>query len=147
MYTVLSIFLSKVLHLKVSINSNAPDFASRATRPSAALYPQLFSVPLTFSLVSFIGIIVSSSSQTIYGEAIWSPIDLLGKFLDDSPSSATRFGVGFSLPPLNPQVIVLTGLHAQVWFISASFIIAQVFMILSIYSLFLVLTVALHDFS
>ncbi|KAJ7108511.1 permease for cytosine/purines, uracil, thiamine, allantoin-domain-containing protein [Mycena epipterygia] len=84
--------------------TNAPDFASRAKTPSAALLPQLISVPLTFSLVSFIGIIVSSSSVAIYGEAVWSPIDLLGKFLDDSPSSATRFGV---------------------WFISASFIIAQ----------------------
>ncbi|KAF7351206.1 hypothetical protein MSAN_01551700 [Mycena sanguinolenta] len=84
--------------------TNAPDFASRAKTPSAALFPQLFSVPITFSLVSFIGIIVSSSSVTIYGEAIWSPIDLLGKFLDDDPSHATRFGV---------------------WFISASFIIAQ----------------------
>jgi len=84
--------------------TNAPDFASRADRPSAALWPQLFSVPLAFSLVSFIGIIVSSSSQAIYGEAIWSPIDLLGKFLDGNPSHATRFGV---------------------WFISASFIIAQ----------------------
>ncbi|KAL0960035.1 hypothetical protein HGRIS_011683 [Hohenbuehelia grisea] len=71
---------------------NAPDFASRARSPSAALFPQLLSVPIAFSLVSFIGIIVSSSSQTIYGEAIWSPIDLLGKFLDDNPSSATRFG-------------------------------------------------------
>ncbi|KAJ7267010.1 permease for cytosine/purines, uracil, thiamine, allantoin-domain-containing protein [Mycena haematopus] len=84
--------------------TNAPDFASRAKTPSAALLPQLISVPVNFSLVSFIGIIVSSSSVTIYGEAVWSPIDLLGKFLDDSPSHATRFGV---------------------WFISASFIIAQ----------------------
>ena len=73
--------------------SNAPDFASRATTPSAAVLPQLFAVPLGFSIVSFIGIIVSSSSQTLYGEAIWSPIDLLGKFLDDDPSHATRFGV------------------------------------------------------
>ncbi|KAJ7359321.1 permease for cytosine/purines, uracil, thiamine, allantoin-domain-containing protein [Mycena albidolilacea] len=84
--------------------TNAPDFASRAKTPAAALLPQLISVPLTFSLVSFIGIIVSSSSVTIYGEAVWSPIDLLGKFLDNNPSHATRFGV---------------------WFISASFIIAQ----------------------
>ncbi|KAJ7666177.1 permease for cytosine/purines, uracil, thiamine, allantoin-domain-containing protein [Mycena polygramma] len=84
--------------------TNAPDFASRAKTPAAAFLPQLISVPLTFSLVSFIGIIVSSSSVAIYGEAVWSPIDLLGKFLDDSPSHATRFGV---------------------WFISASFIIAQ----------------------
>jgi NCS1 family nucleobase:cation symporter-1 len=84
--------------------TNAPDFASRAASTKAAMLPQLISVPLTFSLVSFVGIIVSSSSQTIYGEAIWSPIDLLGKFLDGNPSSATRFGV---------------------WFIAASFIIAQ----------------------
>ncbi|KAJ7634856.1 permease for cytosine/purines, uracil, thiamine, allantoin-domain-containing protein [Roridomyces roridus] len=84
--------------------TNAPDFASRAKTPSAALLPQLISVPITFSLVSFIGIIVSSSSVAIFGEAVWSSIDLLGMFLDHNPSSATRFGV---------------------WFISASFIIAQ----------------------
>ena len=95
--------------LIVSRNSlayrNAPDFASRARTPGAAGWPQLISVPLGFSIVSFFGVIVSSSSQAIYGEAIWSPIDLLGKFLDGNPSSATRFGV---------------------WFIAASFIIAQV---------------------
>ncbi|KAF4583433.1 hypothetical protein EYR38_002184 [Pleurotus pulmonarius] len=36
---------------------NAPDFASRATSPAAAFLPQLLSVPITFSVVSFIGII------------------------------------------------------------------------------------------
>lgn len=84
--------------------TNAPDFASRAKYPAAAGLPQLISVPLGFSIVSFIGIIVSSSSQVIFGEPVWSPIDLLGKFLDNSPSHATRFGV---------------------WFIAAAFIIAQ----------------------
>ncbi|KAH9829586.1 permease for cytosine/purines, uracil, thiamine, allantoin-domain-containing protein [Rhodofomes roseus] len=84
--------------------TNAPDFASRARRPQDALWPQLISMPLGFGIVCFLGIIVSSSSQTIYGEAIWSPITLLGTFLDDSPSHATRFAV---------------------WFISAAFVIAQ----------------------
>ena len=87
------------------VSRNAPDFSSRAKTPSAALWPQLISVPLGFSLVSFVGLVVSSSSEAIYGEAIWSPIDLLNRFLDGSPSRATRFGV---------------------WFIAASFIIAQV---------------------
>ena len=76
-----------------SPHSNAPDFASRARRPSAAGLPQLLAVPLTFSIVSFLGIIVSSSSQVIFGEPVWSPIDLLDRFLDDDPSDATRFGV------------------------------------------------------
>jgi hypothetical protein len=73
--------------------SNAPDFASRAKRPFAAGLPQLLAVPFTFSIVSFIGIIVSSSSQVIFGEPVWSPVDLLDRFLDDHPSHATRFGV------------------------------------------------------
>ena len=89
---------------------NAPDFASRAKTPSAAALPQLIAMPLGFIIVSFMGIIVSSSSTVIYGQSIWNPIDLLGKFLDPDangkgPSSSTRFGV---------------------WFISASFILAQV---------------------
>ncbi|KAI9458674.1 permease for cytosine/purines, uracil, thiamine, allantoin-domain-containing protein [Lactarius psammicola] len=88
----------------VSLVTNAPDFASRARRPFAAGLPQLLAVPLTFSIVGFIGIIVSSSSQVIFGEPVWSPVDLLNRFLDDNPSHATRFGV---------------------WFISTAFIIAQ----------------------
>ena len=79
------------------LHSNAPDFASRATTPAAAILPQLISVPLGFSIVSFIGIIVSSSSHTIYGETIWDPIELLDMFLNDSPSSATRFGVRYQV--------------------------------------------------
>ena len=89
---------------------NAPDFASRAKTPSAAALPQLIAMPLGFIVVSFMGIIVSSSSTVIYGQTIWNPIDLLGKFLEPDengkgPKSGTRFGV---------------------WFISASFILAQV---------------------
>ncbi|KAG0706917.1 permease for cytosine/purines, uracil, thiamine, allantoin-domain-containing protein [Suillus ampliporus] len=90
---------------QATIITNAPDFASRARTPSAALYPQLFAIPITASFVCLIGILVSSSSQAIYGEAIWSPIDLLEIFLNDNPSGATRFGV---------------------WFISTSFMLAQV---------------------
>jgi len=88
----------------ITLVTNAPDFASRSRRPSDAALPQLFSIPIGYGVVSFIGVIVSSSSQAIYGEAIWSPIDLLGMFLDNHPSHATRFGA---------------------WFIAAAFIIAQ----------------------
>ncbi|KAJ8595845.1 hypothetical protein M405DRAFT_837575 [Rhizopogon salebrosus TDB-379] len=67
------------------------------------LFPALVN-PYSFGVICLLGVIVSSSSQTIYGEVIWSPVDLLGKFLDDDPSPATRFGV---------------------WFIAASLIVAQ----------------------
>ncbi|KAG1730820.1 permease for cytosine/purines, uracil, thiamine, allantoin-domain-containing protein [Suillus paluster] len=66
----------------VTIITNAPDFASRARTPSAALYPQLVASPVT-------------AAFAIYGTAIWSPIVLLENFLNDNPSKATRFGVWF----------------------------------------------------
>ncbi|SMY19597.1 unnamed protein product [Zymoseptoria tritici ST99CH_1A5] len=73
---------------------NDPDFSRFARKPSDALWSQLFTIPVGFALTSFIGIIVSSSSKVIYGEAIWSPLDLLTLFLnDDNVSGGTRFGV------------------------------------------------------
>jgi len=72
---------------------NDPDFSRFAQKPRDALWSQLFTIPIGFAVTSFIGIIVSSSSTVIYGEAIWNPLDLLSSFLLDNASSAERFGV------------------------------------------------------
>ncbi|RKU47271.1 hypothetical protein DL546_009055 [Coniochaeta pulveracea] len=71
---------------------NDADFTRFAGKPKDALWSQLFTIPLGFAVTSFIGIIVSSSSTIIYGDAIWDPLELLGRFLDDG-GSAQRFGV------------------------------------------------------
>lgn len=71
---------------------NSLDFSRVARKPKDALYPQLFTIPISFAITSFIGIIVSSSSGVLYGEPIWNPLDLLGKFLDGA-SKGERFGV------------------------------------------------------
>lgn len=84
---------------------NASDFSRFAHKPSNAVVPQIVAIPMTFGLVSFVGIIVASSSQAIYGEAFWDPLTMLSKMLEEDPyDSGTRAGV---------------------FFISASFIIAQ----------------------
>jgi NCS1 family nucleobase:cation symporter-1 len=71
---------------------NDPDFARFAGKPKDALWSQLFTIPGGFALTSFIGIIVSSSSQVIFHEPIWSPLDLLTRFLEGA-NSGERFGV------------------------------------------------------
>ncbi|KAL9088604.1 MAG: hypothetical protein Q9165_006124 [Trypethelium subeluteriae] len=71
---------------------NDPDFARFARKPRDAFWSQLFTIPIGFAVTSFIGIIVSSSSIVIYGQPIWSPLDLLTRFLDEG-GSAQRFGV------------------------------------------------------
>ena len=71
---------------------NDPDFSRFARKPKDALWSQFFTIPISFAVTSFIGIIVSSSSQVVYNEAIWDPLDLLDKFIDDG-GSGQRFGV------------------------------------------------------
>ncbi|KAH7370983.1 uracil permease [Pyrenochaeta sp. MPI-SDFR-AT-0127] len=71
---------------------NDPDFARFAKKPSDAFLPQLLTIPIGFAVTSFIGIIVSSSSTVIFGEAIWNPLRLLEAFLEEG-GSAQRFGV------------------------------------------------------
>lgn len=71
---------------------NDPDFARFARKPRDALWSQLITIPVGFAVTSFIGIIVSSSSVIIFGEATWNPLSVLSLFLKDA-SSGERFGV------------------------------------------------------
>ncbi|KAK4233518.1 permease for cytosine/purines, uracil, thiamine, allantoin-domain-containing protein [Achaetomium macrosporum] len=88
---------------------NDPDFSRFAAKPRDALWSQLFTIPISFAVTSFIGIIVSSSSSIIYGgEPIWDPLVLLERFIDDG-DSAQRFGVfiiaaAFSLAQLGTNI-------------------------------------------
>ncbi|CAF4598793.1 unnamed protein product [Rotaria sp. Silwood1] len=74
---------------------NNSDYTRFASQPSVIFWPQMIAIPLGFSLTSFIGLIVGSSSKVIYGKEIWNPLELLNTFLDNMPSSATRVGVFF----------------------------------------------------
>ena len=58
------------------------------------MWSQLITIPTSFALTSFVGIIVSSSSSVLYGQPIWNPLDLLGRFLDHG-NSGHRAGVFF----------------------------------------------------
>lgn len=51
---------------------NAPDFASRAKKPSAAVWPQLISMPLGFTITSFLGIVIASASAPQFGTQIFN---------------------------------------------------------------------------
>ncbi|KAE8376609.1 permease for cytosine/purines, uracil, thiamine, allantoin-domain-containing protein [Aspergillus bertholletiae] len=87
---------------------NNPDFSRYARKPRDAIWSQLITIPAGFAVTSFIGIVVTSSSTVIFGEAVWNPLILLGKFLEDA-SSAERFGVfviasGFALAQLGTNI-------------------------------------------
>lgn len=72
---------------------NAPDFARFSRTPNSSSYVQLFAIPFLFSITCLIGILVTAAGYKLYGINYWSPIDILGKFLETSYTSGTRAGV------------------------------------------------------
>jgi NCS1 family nucleobase:cation symporter-1 len=59
---------------------NIPDFSRYARSQKAQMLGQALGLPTAMTLYSFIGVAVTSASLVIFGEAIWDPVVLLGRF-------------------------------------------------------------------
>ena len=59
---------------------NIPDFTRYAKSQKAQALGQALGLPAAMTLYSFIGVAVTSASAVLFGEAIWDPVTLLGKF-------------------------------------------------------------------
>src|SRR5689334_1341894 len=59
---------------------NIPDFTRYAKSQKAQVMGQAIGLPATMALYSFIGVAVTSASVVIFGEPVWDPVDLLGRF-------------------------------------------------------------------
>ena len=59
---------------------NIPDFTRYAKSQKAQVWGQVIGLPTTMTLYSFIGVAVTSASVVLFGEAIWDPVELLGRF-------------------------------------------------------------------
>lgn len=72
---------------------NAPDFSRFSRTPVSSSWVQLVAIPLLFSITCLIGILVTAAGYELYGINYWSPIDVLGKFLETTFTRGTRGGV------------------------------------------------------
>ena len=63
-----------------TLSLNIPDFTRYAKSQKAQITGQAIGLPTSMTLFSFIGVVVTSATVIIYGEAIWDPIVLAGKF-------------------------------------------------------------------
>ena len=59
---------------------NIPDFTRYAKSQKAQVWGQALGLPATMALYSFIGVAVTSASVVLFGQPIWDPVELLGKF-------------------------------------------------------------------
>lgn len=63
-----------------TLSLNIPDFTRYAKDQGAQIIGQAFGLPVAMTLFSMLGIVCTSASTVIFGEAIWSPVELLGRF-------------------------------------------------------------------
>ena len=59
---------------------NIPDFTRYSKSQGAQIVGQGFGLPVAMTLYTFVGIAVTSASVVLFGEPIWNPITLIGRF-------------------------------------------------------------------
>ena len=63
-----------------TLSISIPDFTRYARTQRAQIVGQALGLPPTMALFSFIGVAVASATVVLFGEAIWDPVVLLGRF-------------------------------------------------------------------
>ncbi len=63
-----------------TLSLNIPDFTRYAKSQKAQISGQAIGLPPSMTLFAFIGVVVTSATFIIYGETIWDPLVLAGKF-------------------------------------------------------------------
>jgi NCS1 family nucleobase:cation symporter-1 len=81
---------------------NIPDFTRYAKSQRAQMIGQALGLPAAMTLYAFIGVVVTSASAVIFGEPIWDPVVLLGRF--NQPIVALIALVALLLATLNTNV-------------------------------------------
>ncbi|CCD26951.1 uridine permease NDAI_0J00590 [Naumovozyma dairenensis CBS 421] len=71
---------------------NAPDFARFSKTSKSSIYSQLIALPFLYAVISLIGILSATAAYTLYGINYWSPLDILGRYLDHK-TAGNRAGV------------------------------------------------------
>jgi NCS1 family nucleobase:cation symporter-1 len=85
-----------------TLSLNIPDFTRYSKSQESQIVGQAFGLPVAMVLYSFIGIAVTSASTVVFGEAIWNPVTLLGRF--HQPWIAFLGLVGLLIATLNVNI-------------------------------------------
>lgn len=79
-----------------TLSLNIPDFTRYAKNQKAQINGQVIGLPPSMTLFAFIGVVVTSATFIIYGETIWDPVVLAGKFENKLLVSIAMIAVAIS---------------------------------------------------
>jgi len=75
----LPIFLTAQIGFWATLSLNMPDFTRYAKNQKAQMLGQTLGLPTTMTFFAGMGVIITSASEKIYGQAIWDPTELVAK--------------------------------------------------------------------
>ena len=76
-----------------TLSLNIPDFTRYAKSQRAQIIGQAIGLPPAMTLFAFIGVVVTSATAIVFGQAIWDPVVLAGKFTSPILVSFAMFAV------------------------------------------------------
>lgn len=79
-----------------TLSLNIPDFTRYAKSQKSQVNGQIIGLPPSMTLFAFIGVIVTSATFLIYGETVWDPVILAGKFENKILVSITMIAIAIS---------------------------------------------------
>lgn len=88
--------LTGMIGFWATLSLNIPDFTRYAKSQRAQINGQAIGLPSSMTLFSFIGVVVTSATVIIYGETIWDPLILAGKFSSKFLVSIAMIAVAIS---------------------------------------------------
>ena len=94
--------LTAMVGFWATLSLNIPDFTRYAKTQKDQIVGQAIGLPGTMVLFSFIGIAVTSTTVIIFGEPIWDPVVLLGKF--ESPWVVALSMIGLTIATLSTNI-------------------------------------------
>ncbi|MEO6323612.1 MAG: NCS1 family nucleobase:cation symporter-1 [Thermoanaerobaculia bacterium] len=72
--------LTAMVGFWATLSLNMPDFTRFGRSQREQVIGQTVALPTTMFVFAAMGVLITSASATIYGEAIWDPVKLVGKF-------------------------------------------------------------------
>jgi nucleobase:cation symporter-1, NCS1 family len=79
-----------------TLSLNIPDFTRYATSQKAQIKGQIYGLPTSMTLFAFVGVVVTSATFIVFGETIWDPVILAGKFESKLLVSVAMIAVAIS---------------------------------------------------
>ena len=85
--------LTAMIGFWATLSLNMPDFTRFGRSQREQIVGQVVALPTTMSVFAAMGVMITSATAIIYGEAIWDPVQLVGRFTSPLVVAISMFTV------------------------------------------------------